>query len=233
MSLWMTQTGWMMWTLMLTGLACHARVVLYDGSPFHPSVESYLKLINDVGVTVLGTSPRFLAEVQGSGLEPRTSILSHMRTHCLRCFGSGTPVKIASFGSIRVVSVTGAVLTPPMFEWTQKAFGGKIHLISTSGGTDICTSCEQRPVPSDPADLTGIIVVTGAATLPVYTGGQFYPYKTSGWRPNHLHRDSMQVPWYEGRDFRRIRKKYRAHRPPWGACLHSPSPVSAAGLLGR
>ncbi|RXW22984.1 hypothetical protein EST38_g2854 [Candolleomyces aberdarensis] len=121
-----TTTGWMMWTLMLSGLACGSRLVLYDGSPFHPSIEAYLK------VTVLGTSPRFLSEVQGRGINP---------------------LKLGSFASLRVIFCTGAVLTPPMFEWTQKAFGNKLHLISTSGGTDICTS-----------------FVTGSAVLPVYSG---------------------------------------------------------------
>ena len=137
------QTGWMMWTLMLSGLACGSRLVLYDGSPFYPDVETYLRFIDQQGqvfvrvyranssliliqwvnrVTVLGTSPRFLSEVQGKGLDP---------------------LKLGSFKSLRVLMSTGAVLTPPMFEWTQKAFGGNPHLVSTSGGTDVCTSCKS------------------------------------------------------------------------------------------
>lgn len=43
------QTGWMMWTFMLTGLACGSRIILYDGSPFHPDLRTYLKFINDQG----------------------------------------------------------------------------------------------------------------------------------------------------------------------------------------
>lgn len=127
-----TTTGWMMWTLMLSGLACGARLVLYDGSPFYPNVETYLRFINDQGVTMLGTSPRFLSEVQGKGLDP---------------------LSLGSFKALRVMLCTGAVLTPPMFDWTQKAFGGKLHLVSTSGGTDICSS-----------------FVTGCPTLPVHSG---------------------------------------------------------------
>jgi acetoacetyl-CoA synthetase len=50
-------------------------------------------------------------------------------------------VVLATFESLRTILCTGAVLTPPMFEWTQKAFGEQTHLVSTSGGTDICTSC--------------------------------------------------------------------------------------------
>lgn len=35
-----------MWPFMLTGLACGARIVLYEGSPFYPSVKHYLQFID-------------------------------------------------------------------------------------------------------------------------------------------------------------------------------------------
>lgn len=44
-----TTTGWMMWTFMLTGLACGSRIILYDGSPFHPDLKTFLQFINDQG----------------------------------------------------------------------------------------------------------------------------------------------------------------------------------------
>ncbi|RDB16867.1 Acetoacetyl-CoA synthetase [Hypsizygus marmoreus] len=128
-----TTTGWMMWTFMLSGLSCGARVILYDGSPFHPDLRTYLKFIDDQGVSVLGTSPRFLAEILGRGIKP---------------------LEVGSFEALRVIGSTGAVLTTPMFHWTQEAFGGqRVHLISTSGGTDICGS-----------------FVTGTPSLSVYAG---------------------------------------------------------------
>ncbi|KAF8629417.1 hypothetical protein AX15_003468 [Amanita polypyramis BW_CC] len=128
-----TTTAWMMWIFMLSGLACGGRIILYDGSPFYPNVETYLRFINDQNVTLLGTSPRFLSEVQAQNINP---------------------LKLGSFEALRTVVTTGAPITPPLFEWAQNAFGGsKIHLLSTSGGTDICAS-----------------LVTGAPCLPVYCG---------------------------------------------------------------
>jgi acetoacetyl-CoA synthetase len=78
-----------MWNIQIMGLACGLRIILYDGSPFYPDLPTYLKFINDQGydniliefilsfnffsVTVLGTSPRFLAEVLGQGIKPRNS----------------------------------------------------------------------------------------------------------------------------------------------------------------
>ncbi|KAJ4483937.1 acetoacetyl-CoA synthetase [Lentinula aciculospora] len=127
-----TTTGWMMWNFMVSSLASGCRMVLYDGSPFHPTLEAYLKFISDAGVTLWGTSPRFLAEVKGRKL---------------------SPLKIGSFEGLRTLAVTGAVVTPPMFKWTQEAFGGKFQFVSTSGGTDVCCA-----------------FVGGVPSLPVYVG---------------------------------------------------------------
>ncbi|KAK1227680.1 hypothetical protein PQX77_009305 [Marasmius sp. AFHP31] len=131
-----TTTGWLLWKYMLTSLSVGATVVLYDGSPFYPDIKTYLKFVSDLDANFFGTSPRFMSEVQGHGINP---------------------LEVGPFTSLRVVSVTGAVLTPPMFEFTFNAFGRKVYLISTSGGTDIFCS-----------------LVSGAPTLPVYTGETQY-----------------------------------------------------------
>ncbi|KAI0044984.1 acetoacetate-CoA ligase [Auriscalpium vulgare] len=122
-----TSTAWMMWPFMLSGLACGARIITYDGSPFYPDVKGFLKFISDQHITVLGTSPRFLSEVQGRGINP---------------------LAIGDFSGLRAIMSTGAVLTPPMFEWSYKAFGGAA-IASSSGGTDIC-ACFVTAVPSLP-----------------------------------------------------------------------------------
>ncbi|KAJ7497742.1 acetoacetyl-CoA synthetase [Mycena latifolia] len=127
-----TTTGWMMWTFMLTGLANGSRIILYDGSPFHPDLRTYLQFINDQRVSIVGTSPRFLAEIQGQGIDP---------------------LKLAPFEALKTLAVTGAVLTSPMFHWTQRAFGPQVQVISTSGGTDVCTA-----------------FVTGIPSMPIYAG---------------------------------------------------------------
>ncbi|KAJ7761097.1 acetoacetyl-CoA synthetase [Mycena metata] len=127
-----TTTGWMMWTFMLTGLANGTRIILYDGSPFHPDLRTYLKFINDQRVSILGTSPRFLAEIQGQKINP---------------------LQLAPFDALKRVAITGAVVTTPLFLWCQQAFGERVHLMSTSGGTDVCTA-----------------FVTGVPSLPVYAG---------------------------------------------------------------
>lgn len=63
----------------------------------------------------------------------------HNETRCL----TSEIVEVAPFESLRGLFSTGAVLTPPMFEWTQKVFGERVHVISSSGGTDICGACKH------------------------------------------------------------------------------------------
>ncbi|KAI0062826.1 acetoacetate-CoA ligase [Artomyces pyxidatus] len=128
-----TTTAWMMWPFMLVGLSCGARLVVYDGSPFYPDVKSFLQFVHDQGVTTFGTSPRFLSEVKGKGIKPL--------------------LDIGPFSKLRTIASTGAVLTPPMFEWVHEAFGERIFIASSSGGTDICAA-----------------FVSAVPALPVYSG---------------------------------------------------------------
>ncbi|KAJ7698594.1 acetoacetyl-CoA synthetase [Mycena rosella] len=114
-----TTTGWMLWNGMLSNFSNGSRLVLYDGSPFHPDIRTFLKFVNDQGVSVFGTSPRFLAEIHGQGIKP---------------------LEIGPFEALQTLSSTGAVLTSPMFTWAQKAFGEHVHLTSTCGATDICAT---------------------------------------------------------------------------------------------
>ena len=81
-----------------------------------------------------------MSEVQGHGINPCKSfrLLPPNPRLIIEL------VEVGPFSSLRVVSVTGAVLTPPMFEYTFNAFGRKVYLISTSGGTDIFCSCESE-----------------------------------------------------------------------------------------
>ncbi|KAK0195118.1 acetoacetyl-CoA synthetase [Armillaria mellea] len=122
-----TSTGWVMWTVMLTALSCGVHVVCYDGSPLHPDLRTFLKFISDQNVTLFGTSPRFLSEIQSQGIKPCNYRSSVFLT-----------VELASFEALASILVTGAPLTPSLFTWTQEVFGSAVHLFTTSGGTDIC-----------------------------------------------------------------------------------------------
>ncbi|HTO69053.1 MAG TPA: acetoacetate--CoA ligase [Myxococcota bacterium] len=111
-----TTCGWMMWNWLATGLASGAALVLYDGSPFHPSERVLWDLAERERVTVFGTSAKYLDALRKSGLEPK-------RTHDL--------------SSLETVLSTGSVLAPESFDFVYSGIKDDVLLSSISGGTDI------------------------------------------------------------------------------------------------
>jgi len=116
-SLQYTTTGWIMYLASVGQLLVGGRVVLYDGSPFQPDLQTFVKLVGDQEVTRLGISPRWMYEISKAGISPREiTDLSHLRT----------------------VTSTGMVLSNQLFEWFyDKGFPPRVHLANISGGTDI------------------------------------------------------------------------------------------------
>ncbi|MHC8314530.1 acetoacetate--CoA ligase [Pseudomonas sp. LB3P31] len=114
-----TTCGWMMWNWLVSALAVGSAVVLYDGSPFHPGPERLIDLIDDERVSVFGTSPKYLATLESSGLQPRHS-------HDL--------------GSLKTLLSTGSALSPQSYDYVYRDFKRDLCLASMSGGTDI-VSC--------------------------------------------------------------------------------------------
>ena len=106
-----------------------------------PSIHIDTQLIFDFSVTILGTGPRFLAEIQGKGIDPRELMINTMASR-YSYITNDALVKLASFETLRTIMSTGSVLTAPMFEWTQETFGPNVHINSVSGGTDICAGCK-------------------------------------------------------------------------------------------
>ena len=60
----------MMWNWLVSGLASGATLVLFDGNPFHPGPEALWDLVAEEGVTVFGTSAKFIDASKKAGLEP-------------------------------------------------------------------------------------------------------------------------------------------------------------------
>ena len=115
--MYFTTTGWMMWNWLVAGLASGASLVLYDGSPFHPSPARLFDVADDWGVTLFGVSAKFIEGAMKAGLRP-------VQTHAL--------------DTVRTISSTGSPLAPEGFDWVYEQVKADVHLASFSGGTDIC-----------------------------------------------------------------------------------------------
>ncbi len=111
-----TTCGWMMWNWLVSGLASGARIVLYEGSPMVAGGEVLFDLAEREGITVFGTSPKFLSTVAKEGMTPRDS-------HDL--------------SRIRTVLSTGSPLAPELFDFVNGEVAPGARLSSIGGGTDI------------------------------------------------------------------------------------------------
>ena len=109
--------GWMMWNWLVSGLAAGATLLLYDGSPFHPSGQVLFDYADAEAMTIFGTSAKYIDAVKKSGLVPR-------ETHVLR--------------NLRAMLSTGSPLSAESFDFVHADIKADMQLASISGGTDIC-----------------------------------------------------------------------------------------------
>ena len=114
-----TTCGWMMWNWLVSALAADVTLLLYDGSPFHPSGNILFDYADAEGMTLFGTSAKYVDALSKAGLEPR-------RTHRL--------------STVRLMTSTGSPLAPESFDYVYQKIKQDLCLSSISGGTDI-VSC--------------------------------------------------------------------------------------------
>lgn len=118
---WYTNTAWMMYHWLISGLASHAAVVLYEGAAIvkregGDDLENLWHMAEQAGVTHFGTSPRYLAALQELGYAPgRENDLSQLRS----------------------VLSAGAPVQPEQFDWLYSAVKKDMIFASISGGTEI------------------------------------------------------------------------------------------------
>ena len=113
---WFTTCGWMMWNWLVSGLSSGATIVLYDGSPSYPSIDKLWRMIDDLGITHFGTSPKFLSACDSNEILPK---------------------EFCNLDSLESILSTGAPLVEEQFDWVYSNVKSDIQLSSISGGTDI------------------------------------------------------------------------------------------------
>jgi acetoacetyl-CoA synthetase len=112
-----TTCGWMMWNWLVSGLGAGATLLLYDGSPFHPNERVLFDFADAEGMTIFGTSAKYIDSVRKTGWRAK-------ETHKLT--------------SVRTMISTGSPLSAENFDFVYYAIKPDVHLASISGGTDIC-----------------------------------------------------------------------------------------------
>lgn len=111
-----TTCSLMAWNCVASILASQARIVLYDGSPFYPKSTRFFDIVDQIGVTILGFSPKFIERLDEEGLKI-------IQTHDL--------------SSLRMIITTGSPLRPECYEYVYKNVKKDVCLSSVAGGTEI------------------------------------------------------------------------------------------------
>nr|XP_003420324.1 acetoacetyl-CoA synthetase isoform X2 [Loxodonta africana] len=126
--LYYTTVGWMMWNWMVSALATGASLVLYDGSPLFPTPNVLWDLVDRIGITILGTSAKWLSVLEEKHMKPA-------ETHSLQ--------------TLHMILSTGSPLKPQSYEYVYRCVKSSVLLGSISGGTDIisCFMGQNASIP--------------------------------------------------------------------------------------
>ena len=134
-----TTCGWMMWNWLVSGLASGCRIVLYDGSPFHPNPRRLFDLAEREAISVFGVSAKYLSAVEKAGVRP---IVSH------------------DLPALRTVLSTGSPLNHEGFRYVYRDVKADVALASISGGTDLIScfalGCPWLPVHEGELQCAGL-----------------------------------------------------------------------------
>jgi len=114
-----TTCGWMMWNWLISGLASGASLMLYDGSPFHPGPNVLWDMAEREGVTIFGTSAKYIDALSKTDYRP----------------GAKNDLR-----RIKTILSTGSPLAPQSFDFVYAEIKKDVCLSSMSGGTDLIGS---------------------------------------------------------------------------------------------
>ena len=108
--------GWMMWNWLISFLSVGSTIILYDGSPFFPNKKAMWNLIDELDITIFGTSAKFIDACNTNNL---------------------IPSDFAKLDSLVQILSTGSPLSPESFDYIYNKVKNDVLLGSISGGTDI------------------------------------------------------------------------------------------------
>lgn len=111
---WFTTTGWMMWNFLVSALLAGSSIVLFDGDPASPDLNTLWDVAERSQSTVFGASAGFFMNCRKADLHPQR-------------------------GRLWQIGSTGAPLPAEGFEWLLAALGPDVIVNSISGGTDVCS----------------------------------------------------------------------------------------------
>jgi len=113
---YLTSCGWMMWNWLVSGLASGCTLLLYEGSPLHPSHGALWKIADEEEVTVFGASAAYLKAMENAAVRPGAD---------------------SDLSCLRAVLSTGSPLAPRSFDYVYREDKSDLLLASIAGGTEL------------------------------------------------------------------------------------------------
>ena len=123
-----TTCGWMMWNWLVSFLSTGTTIVLYDGSPFYPDPSAMWNMIDELEITIFGTSAKYIDACKNNDV---------------------TPMNFTKLSSLRSILSTGSPLVDESFDYVYNHVKPSVQLGSISGGTDLI-SCFALTSPTLP-----------------------------------------------------------------------------------
>lgn len=124
-----TTCGWMMWNWLVTSLAVGATVLLFDGNPFYPDPYALFDFAREQGMTVFGTSAKYIESLENAGMKLSPDQIPTIRTICstgeLQCRGLGMRVEAFDDAGNSVVERKGELVctapfpSMPIYFWND------------------------------------------------------------------------------------------------------------------
>ena len=105
-----------MWNWVLSSLYFGSTLVLYEGSPFYPNIDTLLQIVDKNKINIFGTSAKYISYIQSKN----TSLINNVK-----------------FEKLRTILSTGSALTEDNFKYIHSNIKSKVQVSSISGGTDI------------------------------------------------------------------------------------------------
>ena len=129
-----TTCGWMMWNWLISALAIGSSIVLFDGAPFYPNGKTLWKLADKLGITIFGTSAKYLDSCKSSDIKPKS---------------------FSKLPKLKIILSTGSPLSNDSFNYVYKNIKKDLLLGSISGGTDIisCFAIANPMLPVEEGEL--------------------------------------------------------------------------------
>lgn len=114
-----TTCGWMMWNWLVSVLGSKATIVLYDGSPMHPTFDILLEMAELLELDFFGVSAKYIDSLRKQGLQAKEKY---------------------NLKKLKMIASTGSPLSTESFQYVYNNIKDDVCLASISGGTDI-VSC--------------------------------------------------------------------------------------------